>query len=79
MFDRETNRPRGFGFITFAHEDYVERVLENYDNNYINGKWVECKKATPKDTVGAYGPYGGMPPYMVYPGYLPQNMYDIPP
>jgi RNA recognition motif-containing protein len=49
MYDRGTNRPRGFGFITYEDEDSVESVLENFNNNYISGKWVECKKATPKD------------------------------
>lgn len=38
MFDRETGSPRGFGFITFVSEDSVEKVLENYEHNYINGK-----------------------------------------
>eukprot|EP00358_Blepharisma_japonicum_P004050 CAMPEP_0202945522 /NCGR_PEP_ID=MMETSP1395-20130829/6566_1 /ASSEMBLY_ACC=CAM_ASM_000871 /TAXON_ID=5961 /ORGANISM="Blepharisma japonicum, Strain Stock R1072" /LENGTH=226 /DNA_ID=CAMNT_0049645645 /DNA_START=143 /DNA_END=823 /DNA_ORIENTATION=- len=48
MFDRETGRPRGFGFITFTNEESVERVIQNNESNYINGKWVECKKAMPK-------------------------------
>jgi RNA recognition motif-containing protein len=49
MYDRNTNRPRGFGFITFIDEECVENVLKTFNAHYIGGKWVECKKATPKD------------------------------
>ncbi|KAL2317867.1 hypothetical protein Fmac_031743 [Flemingia macrophylla] len=42
-----TNRPRGFGFITFHSEKSVEDVMVNsfYD---LNGKQVEVKRVTPK-------------------------------
>lgn len=83
MFDRETKRPRGFGFITFMSEDAVERVLQNYENNFISGKWVECKKATPKDigfmdrAKSGFPNVGNIPQYMMYP-YYNQTMYDTP-
>jgi RNA recognition motif-containing protein len=48
MIDRDTGKPRGFGFITFVDEDSTEKVLENFETNYINGKWIDCKKAVPK-------------------------------
>ena len=50
ILDKETGRPRGFGFVTFASDETADRVLENYEKNCINGKWVECKKATPKQS-----------------------------
>lgn len=56
MLDRETGRPRGFGFITFYDEDSTEKVLENFEGNYINGKWIDCKKAVPKQM--SYSVYG---------------------
>lgn len=45
MFDKDTGRPRGFGFVTYQDEDSVEAVLKTYDTNTIKGKWIECKKA----------------------------------
>ena len=48
MLDKNTGNPRGFGFVTFKCETSVEKLLDNYDLNYINGKWVEVKIATPK-------------------------------
>mgnify|MGYP003703252549 CR=1 FL=1 len=40
MKDRFTQKPRGFGFITFADPAVVDRVIE--DNHVINGKEVNC-------------------------------------
>jgi RNA recognition motif-containing protein len=48
MYDRDTSRPRGFGFITFEDEESTERLLSNSDGNYISGKWIDCKKAVPR-------------------------------
>ena len=74
MLDRDTGRPRGFGFITFQSEDTADRVLENFDKNYINGKWVECKKATPRQVQSMAGYSGYTMPYMV----MPQQYYPQP-
>ncbi|CAI9118081.1 OLC1v1019598C1 [Oldenlandia corymbosa var. corymbosa] len=48
MFDQSTNRPRGFGFISFDSEDAVDRVLHKTFHD-LHGKQVEVKRALPKD------------------------------
>lgn len=48
MYDRVTGAPRGFGFITFSDEASVDYVLRDYYKHKIKGKWVDCKRATPK-------------------------------
>ncbi|KAK9688577.1 hypothetical protein K7432_014365 [Basidiobolus ranarum] len=56
MTDRETGRPRGFGFITFESSDGVDRSLQRSDLA-IQGKMVEVKRAMPKHkTTGRNGP-----------------------
>lgn len=48
MYDHNTQRPRGFGFITYDSEDAVEKVLLNTFHE-LNGKMVEVKRAVPKE------------------------------
>ncbi|OIT25916.1 heterogeneous nuclear ribonucleoprotein 1 [Nicotiana attenuata] len=48
IFDRETNTPRGFGFITYDSEEAVTNVLQRRFH-VLNNKFVEVKKAMPKE------------------------------
>ncbi|KAK7292465.1 hypothetical protein RIF29_08246 [Crotalaria pallida] len=48
MYDHNTQRPRGFGFITFDSKEAVEKVLHKTFHE-LNGKMVEVKRAVPKE------------------------------
>ncbi|KAJ6817050.1 heterogeneous nuclear ribonucleoprotein 1-like [Iris pallida] len=48
MYDQTTQRPRGFGFISFDTEDAVDQVLHKTFHE-LDGKLVEVKRALPKD------------------------------
>lgn len=48
MYDHGTQRPRGFGFITYDSEDAVDQVLQKTFHE-LNGKMVEVKRAVPKE------------------------------
>ncbi|XP_010545265.1 PREDICTED: heterogeneous nuclear ribonucleoprotein 1-like isoform X2 [Tarenaya hassleriana] len=66
MYDHNTQRPRGFGFITYDSEEAVDRVLHKTFHE-LNGKMVEVKRAVPKELsltpnrspVLGFGNYGG--------------------
>ncbi|XP_074338396.1 heterogeneous nuclear ribonucleoprotein 1-like [Apium graveolens] len=59
MYDQQTNRPRGFGFISFDTEDAVDRVLHKTFHD-LNGKQVEVKRALPRDSNAGGGGGRGM-------------------
>jgi RNA recognition motif-containing protein len=47
MCDHNTQRPRGFGFITYDSEESVDKALLRTFHE-LNGKMVEVKRAVPK-------------------------------
>ncbi|KAI1762394.1 hypothetical protein GGR53DRAFT_501793 [Hypoxylon sp. FL1150] len=49
MMDKDTGRPRGFGFVTFESEAGVEACLNTHLE--IHGKPIEVKKAQPRGNM----------------------------
>lgn len=50
MFNRETHKSRGFGFIVFEQEEGAERVCAEKEH-IISGKVVEVKRAIPRSKM----------------------------
>lgn len=48
MHDSMTNRPRGFGFVTFDSEESVENVMQK-NFHKLNDMVVQVKRSVPKD------------------------------
>jgi RNA recognition motif-containing protein len=64
MVDKETSRPRGFGFVTFKSQATADNLLKNrfYE---LKNKRVEVKKAVSKEQMSGkignyYNPYNAM-------------------
>jgi RNA-binding protein Musashi len=61
LYDRETGKARGFGFVTFRRAESLDLCLLHPEANIIKGKWVEVKRATPREQMQPSQFF--MPPY----------------
>jgi len=60
--DRETNRPRGFAFITLADDDLARKAIEEMDGSDLQGRNLrvnEAEERRPQQNRGGGGGYGG--------------------
>ena len=56
IMDRDTGRPKGFGFITFANQSSAEKALEQ-NGKELGGRALRVNIATDKPRTS--GPRGG--------------------
>ena len=57
--DRETGRPRGFGFVEMANEEQAEATVQALDGHMLDGRPLKVNIARPREG-GGMGP-GGPP------------------
>mmetsp|Transcript_92299 Transcript_92299/g.214456 ORF Transcript_92299/g.214456 Transcript_92299/m.214456 type:complete len:272 (+) Transcript_92299:183-998(+) len=55
MMDQQTQRHRGFGYVTFSDSSAVEAALQMYPENKIDGKWIEVKRCIPQESMRSCG------------------------
>lgn len=48
--DRETGRPRGFGFVEMGSEDEETKAIENLDGAEWMGRELRVNKARPRES-----------------------------
>jgi RNA recognition motif-containing protein len=58
IMDRDTGRPKGFGFITFASQQAAEKALEQNGKD-LGGRPLRVNIATDKPRTGGGGGGGG--------------------
>lgn len=47
--DRETNRSRGFGFVTFADEANNQKAVDELDGKDLDGRAINVSLARPRE------------------------------
>ncbi len=61
MMDRETGRPRGFGFVTMSSADEAQKAIEALNGKDMDGRALTVNVAKPREerTGGGGGGGGG--------------------
>ncbi|NLD45367.1 MAG: RNA-binding protein [Chloroflexi bacterium] len=58
--DRETGRPRGFGFVEMATEEGAQAAVEGLNGTMIDGREIRVSEARPREGgAGGRGGFGG--------------------
>ncbi len=57
--DRDTGRPRGFGFAEMADESQAQAVIEAMDGKDLDGRTLTVNEAKPRAPRGGGGGGGG--------------------
>lgn len=57
--DRNTMRPRGFGFVTFSTRESAEKAISKMDQAQLDGRTIRVNESRPKGAGRGFGPGGG--------------------
>ena len=59
MMDRETGRPRGFGFVTMGSAEEAQKAIEGLNGKSVDGRPLTVNVARPREERGPGGGGGG--------------------
>lgn len=55
VMDRETGRPRGFGFVEMSNDDEARKAIEALHGQQLGGRTLVVNEARPKEAGGGGG------------------------
>jgi RNA recognition motif-containing protein len=59
VMDRETGRPRGFGFVEFANDEHAKAAIAALHGQNVDGRDLTVNEARPREGGGGGGGRGG--------------------
>jgi RNA recognition motif-containing protein len=59
VFDRETGRSRGFGFVEMSSEDDANNAIAQFNGSEYDGRNIVVNEARPREDRGGFGGGGG--------------------
>ena len=57
--DRETGRPRGFGFVEMSDDEAADQAVSELNNKDFQGRVLKVNEARPRENRGGRGFGGG--------------------
>ncbi|KAJ8536539.1 hypothetical protein K7X08_034940 [Anisodus acutangulus] len=76
IYDRETDRSRGFGFVTMSTVEEAEKAVVLLNRNDLNGRLLTVNKAARRGSQPERAPRTFQPTYRIYVGNIPWDIDD---
>ncbi|KAK6928413.1 RNA recognition motif domain [Dillenia turbinata] len=76
IYNRETDRSRGFGFVTMRTVEEAEKAVEMFHRYDLNGRMLTVNKAAPRGSQPEQFAREREPSFRIYVGNLPWQVDD---
>uniref|UniRef100_A0A0E0M4M2 RRM domain-containing protein n=1 Tax=Oryza punctata TaxID=4537 RepID=A0A0E0M4M2_ORYPU len=76
IYNRETDRSRGFGFVTMSTVEEAEKAVEMFHRYDVDGRLLTVNKAAPRGARVERPPRQFGPSFRIYVGNLPWQVDD---